>query len=142
MASKISKVDLPAAAGRVHKDKKLPPELLRFSFRHFVVTTKFCIPDGKSNPNYFETFLDRFKNVSSMTVAEFRSGKSSSLRAHKHDWPATTEINGYAHLSSQMQQCEPWQFCLSANEHGRVHGLLIGDVFHVVWIDQKHALYP
>ena len=27
-------------------------------------------------------------------------------------------------------------------EHGRVHGFVIGTVFHVVWLDPQHRLYP
>jgi hypothetical protein len=34
------------------------------------------------------------------------------------------------------------QFCLSANEHGRVHGIIIDDTFYVIWLDHDHRLYP
>jgi hypothetical protein len=36
---------------------------------------------------------------------------------------------------------QPWQFEISSNEHGRVHGFFIGNVFNVVWFDPKHLLY-
>lgn len=35
-----------------------------------------------------------------------------------------------------------WQFALSANEHGRVHGFLADNVFYVRWLDPDHNLYP
>ena len=35
-----------------------------------------------------------------------------------------------------------WQFALSANEHGRVHGFLVADTFFVRWLDPEHNLYP
>jgi hypothetical protein len=41
-----------------------------------------------------------------------------------------------------MREEEAWQFEITANEHGRVHGLLQDDTFFVVWIDPTHALYP
>ena len=34
-----------------------------------------------------------------------------------------------------------WQFALSANEHGRVHGFLRGDTFYIRWLDPDHNLY-
>jgi hypothetical protein len=37
---------------------------------------------------------------------------------------------------------EGWQFCLTANEHGRVHGIIIDDTFYVIWLDHDHQLYP
>lgn len=77
-----------------------------------------------------------------MRVSEFRSTRHKSLRAHTHDWEKTSEKAGYSHLTEQLKQCEPWQFCLSANEHGRVHGILIDEVFYVVWLDPGHKMYP
>jgi hypothetical protein len=34
-----------------------------------------------------------------------------------------------------------WQFSLSANEHGRVHGFLVENVFFIRWLDPDHNLY-
>ncbi len=36
----------------------------------------------------------------------------------------------------------PYQFSLSSNEHGRVHGFFIDEVFYIVWLDPDHLLYP
>jgi hypothetical protein len=30
---------------------------------------------------------------------------------------------------------------MPSNGHGRVHGFVIADVFHVVWLDPHHRLY-
>lgn len=133
---------LPTSAGSVHKVKELPDDLVRFSFRHYQPTEKFCLPDAASSPAYAGTLLERMREVSSMRVSEFRSTRHRSLRAHPHDWLTTSEKNGYEHLTEQLRDCEPWQFCLSANEHGRVHGILIDEVFYVVWLDPEHKMYP
>src|ERR687891_720832 len=77
-----------------------------------------------------------------MTVSEYRSNKNRSLRAHKHDWPKISEPNGYAHLNAQFKECESWEVWLTANECGRVHGILVDEVFYVVWLDHSHALLP
>lgn len=139
---KIKKEPLPQSSGRIHKDKDLPDGLIRFSFRHYQETEKFPLPLATEKPAYLETFLQRVRDVSNLTVREFRSNKDEALRAHTHDWQKTSEPNGYAHLTQQLQQCEPWQFCLRKNEFGRIHGILIDEVFYVVWIDHNHALYP
>lgn len=133
---------LPSSAGSVHKAKALPDDLLRFSFRHYQPTEKFCLPDGAKSPAYAGTLLDRLREMSGMRISEFRSNKNKAIRAHTHNWPDTSEKDGYDHLSEQLQACEPWQFCLSANEHGRVHGILIDEVFYVVWLDPEHRMYP
>ncbi|QXE21583.1 hypothetical protein B6N60_00260 [Richelia sinica FACHB-800] len=36
---------------------------------------------------------------------------------------------------------QPYQFQLSSNEYGRVHGFFIENVFYIVWLDPDHLLY-
>ena len=74
-----------------------------------------------------------------MRVSEFRGNKT--IRSHAIKWDDTSAPGGFAHLSEQMQACEPWQFAISANEYGRVHGILLDTVFYVVWFDPEHRLY-
>jgi len=138
---RIRKGDEPVATGRVHKDKKLADDVIRFSFRHFVAAEPFVWPIGEALGSYIEKLFDRLREVSSISLSDFRTNKSRALRAHTHDWPRTTQAAGFTHLNEQLRGCEPWQFCLSANEHGRIHGLLIDEVFYVVWFDPNHALY-
>ncbi|OYV36500.1 MAG: hypothetical protein B7Z83_06025 [Thiomonas sp. 20-64-5] len=85
--------------------------------------------------------LDRLKHISNMKMSEFRQA-GKTLRSHPHDWGKTSEPNGYAHLSEQLQDCQTWQFSLARDELGRVHGILIDDVFYVVWLDPEHRMYP
>jgi hypothetical protein len=136
----IKKPPLPPATGKVQK-APLTDDGIRFSFKHYTVCDKFCMPDLAKSPHYVAVLFDRMKHVSGLKLSEFRL-YNKTLRAHSHDWEDTTEKAGYMHLSQQMQECEPWQFSLSANEHGRVHGVLVDNVFYVVWLDPNHALYP
>lgn len=87
------------------------------------------------------SLFDRLKDVSHMPVKDFMINNSKGLRSHSHDWSTTTEPNGYSNLNEHLRQCMPWQFSLSSNENGRVHGLLIDDIFYVVWLDPDHKLY-
>ncbi|WP_143047705.1 hypothetical protein [Variovorax sp. YR266] len=138
----IGKAPLEISGTQIHKQKNLPDDLIRFSFRHFSFSDKYCAPEAKGLAAYFPALMERLRDVSGFKVSEFRTTKSKALRAHTHDWPGTSEPNGYTHLNEQLRDCEAWQFQLSANEHGRIHGILVDSVFYVIWVDPNHALYP
>lgn len=114
-------------------------ELVKFSFKYFVDNhPKFIIRDHESA--YFLRLLDRLRDVSKMTINEFRQNKSNALRAHSIDWNTTSE--SCFGIPGEDQICEePYQFSLSANEYGRIHGFLIQNRFYVVWFDKEHLLY-
>ena len=95
-----------------------------------------CFPDG-----YTRKLMDRLSSVSQMTEMEFRNSGGKSLRSHSHDWERTSRPDGFPHLNEQLRDYPGWQFCLSANEHGRIHGIMIDNVFYVIWLDLHHALY-
>ncbi|WP_431102679.1 hypothetical protein [Roseateles noduli] len=126
---------------REHLEQKLPDPCLRFSFKHLQTTPKFGLPDLDHAASYLRQLLDRLQAVSTLHPAEFRTSKGKSLRAHRHLWSKTTEQNGFAHLPPSWQREEAWQFQLSANKHGRVHGILVDEVFYIVWLDPEHRLY-
>jgi hypothetical protein len=111
MANRVKKQALPEPSGRVHKDRQLADNLLRFSFRHFAETEKFGYPTAEDQkPHYWATLISRLRDVSNMSISEFRTTKSKSLRAHKHDgeyvraeWlsplePAATRVRAVAVL--------------------------------------------
>lgn len=122
---------------------KVPPEeaSLVFSFKHLDLYTnkKFCISRCKSG--YLDKFLCRLRDLSPISVKAFRANISKALRIHQIDWAKTTETSGFSCLNTQLRGHEAWQFEITANEHGRVHGLLIDGTFFVVWIDPCHLLF-
>lgn len=96
--------------------------------------------DGK----YFQALLDRMKDLSYHSVAKLTKQKpDSTLRFHRIDFKdhAVSE-KGFGIARGEEYDLDAWQFSISANEHGRVHGSLIGNVFHLVWLDPDHNLYP
>ena len=112
-------------------------ERLVFSFRHLDLNRpKFPLPAGEE---YLGTLLRRLRDLSDWTAGEFIADRSRSLRAHRIDFVETSEPGGFD-LPSRLVGAE-WQFSLSSNEHGRVHGHLVRNVFHVVWLDPDHRLY-
>lgn len=75
-----------------------------------------------------------------MTVAEFRRAGGKPLRSHEIRFYETSEKKGFGHGEIYEGECA-WQFSLTSNEHGRVHGLLVQNIFYVIWLDPKHRLY-
>jgi len=115
--------------------------LIHFSFKHLDLfgnskfTLKHC-SDG-----YAEKFLTRLKDVCGMRLKDFRGVYQKELRNHTIDWAKTSEPGGFA-VNAQLKAKEAWQFELTKSEHGRVHGILVDNVFYVIWLDPKHHLYP
>ncbi|PSF35601.1 hypothetical protein C7H19_16045 [Aphanothece hegewaldii CCALA 016] len=87
------------------------------------------------------TLLERLKALSSLTAQELLVNRSSTLRCHPINWEDTSE-NGFGLPNEEQLVDTPYQFSLSSNEHGRVHGFFIDDVFYIVWLDPQHLLYP
>ena len=69
---------------------------------------------------------------------------------HKINFDETSEKNGFTNVDlDQLGYHETWQFCLHEHledprqqKQWRVHGILIDNVFHVVWLDPDHLLFP
>ena len=124
----------------IHTEVRADNETLRFSFKHLSLNNKKFSIQGK-NHDYFGKVLERLKNISSLKASELFSNRSSSLRAHPINWSKTTEKHGFTHLNSQLKQIPAYQFQISSNEHGRIHGFILGNVFFVIWFDPEHKLY-
>lgn len=123
--------------------KKVSPSdvPLKFSFQLFDGTdAELCPPTFRDG--YVQSLMARLKAISSWTVSEFVTPKGKSARNHTITWEETARPKGFCHLPDQYEAYTAFQFAVSANEHGRVHGLLIDDTFHVVWLDHDHRLYP
>lgn len=100
---------------------------------------KFTLAERSSQ--YFCKVFERLQAMSGFQASEFLRSRSSAVRCHPIDWKDTTEPNGFEHLNQQLRDLTPYQFEISANAHGRVHGFILGDTFYVVWFDPDHSLY-
>jgi hypothetical protein len=126
--------------------QKLPADRLKFSFEFLQINhPKFAY--SKRQGLYFCAVLERIKDLCSWEVDEFLTKRHPALRNHRIDWKKdrlteasfATGVNGTA---NPEHDDAAWQFQISTNEHGRVHGFLIGSTFYVVWLDPDHLLYP
>jgi hypothetical protein len=122
------------------KKTVLPDSKIRFSFEFFDHSDGEVCP-GSFRNGYTQTLMQRLRDVSSWSVKDFCLSFDKALRNHQHDWAKTTRPDGFHSLNDHYRAIPGWQFCLSANEHGRVHGIIIDDTFYVVWLDHDHALY-
>jgi hypothetical protein len=123
----------------IHKTE-IGDHKIRFSFEYFDSSDEEVCPPT-FHANYTQTLMERFKALSSWNLKEFMNCHSKSLRAHTHMWEKTSRPRGFAHLNEQLRVCAAWQFQLSKNEHGRVHGFFIGNTFYVIWLDRDHKVY-
>jgi hypothetical protein len=135
----------------VHPANSVIPEVvvpdenrpLRFSFRHLDLShAKFQI--AQCSVGYFRVLMERIKEYSGWTVADFRDQNNNEHR-HVIDFLETSEPNGFTDAGideDQLAYNESWQFQLMQTENWRVHGILVDDTLYVIWLDPDHNLYP
>ncbi|MFB2969580.1 hypothetical protein ACE1CD_11450 [Aerosakkonema sp. BLCC-F183] len=121
------------------KDVKIP-EGISFSFRYYQEDkNKFSI--GGRDARYLASLLRRLRDLSQLKAEEVINNQSKSLRCHIINWQDTTEPNGFGIPNEDQLVNIPYQFQISANEYGRVHGFFSENVFYIVWLDPDHNLY-
>jgi hypothetical protein len=139
--NKIQKIGVVKnGASGIKLPKLKPPQGISFSFKYYQDNhNKFsCI---KKEAIYWVTLVGRLKDLSSLTAKEFLANRSNTLRFHPIEWEDTSE-SGFGLPNEKQLVDTPYQFSLSSNEHGRVHGFLINETFYIVWLDPDHLLYP
>ncbi len=133
-----------------HSSRIKPPitrrqrEELRFSFKYLELNhSEFNLRDVYYQ-NYINSFLSRLKDISRQTFQELKSTYSRSFRFHQIDWERAS-VDGFGIPQSEQYNDKAFQFSLTSNEHGRVHGFILNfethDVFYVVWLDPQHRLF-
>jgi len=122
-------------------EKKRENEEVIFSFKYLDLFSNPKFGVAGCGESYLEKILLRLKDVSSIRYDDFVSSRSSSLRAHEITWSDTTEPNGFTCLNAYLREQTAFQFEISANEYGRVHGFLLDQIFYIVWLDPHHRLY-
>jgi hypothetical protein len=116
------------------------PEGVSFSFRYYQDDRdKFSI--GGRDAKYLASLLRRLRDLSQLNAQEIINNQSKSLRCHGIVWLDTTEHNGFGIPNEDELVNMPYQFQISANEYGRVHGFFSENVFYIVWLDPDHNLY-
>jgi hypothetical protein len=138
---RIKKTEVPKDSISGIKPTKLkPPQGISFSFKYYQDSnSKFSCREKEVI--YWLTLLERLKAVSSLTAQELLVNRSSTLRCHPIRWEDTNE-RAFGLPNEEQLVDIPYQFSISSNEHGRVHGFFIDEIFYIVWLDPDHLLYP
>lgn len=115
-------------------------EKIAFSFKYLNFSNpKFTV--SECGFNYFFNLIRRFKDLGNTDMSIFMEKYARPLRNHRIDWEGETVTeDGFGLNLKQDILDEPWQFSVSSNEHGRVHGFIIQNIFYVVWLDPEHNL--
>jgi len=122
------------------------PVNVKFSFKHLDLgNEKYSIK--KCCVRFFTEMILSLNRYSSFTTEQFREQNNDDGR-HCHYFPDTSEPNGFTTLDPETLGIEEaWQIRLCPDVHKppesawRVHGVLLGDVFYIVWLDYEHLLY-
>jgi hypothetical protein len=139
---KIKPTTIKAESGKHIPAPRLAEDAeIQFSFKLLDLHSNAKFGVHHCEDGYLGKMLLRFQDVNRMRVSEFRGLPTKQPRNHKIEFVKTSEPTGFATLNGQLQAAEPWQFQLTKTEHGRVHGILIGTIFFVIWIDPCHQLY-
>lgn len=110
-----------------------------FCFRYLDTgNEKFCFSGRDSS--YLVTLLDRLKHACALSITEMM--QQTPWRCHFIDFSQTSEPKGFSSIPEHLREQRPIQFQLTSNAYGRVHGFMIDNIFHVVWLDPEHRLYP
>lgn len=142
---KKPKIQTSNAIG-IGKDKEILQTLsntMIFSFKYVSFQNpKFQVEDRKTN--YFLCLIGRFQGLSHLGIDILTSDtKNKALRSHPIDWDDSRVTEKCFGIPNENEIAYmPWQFELTVNEHGRIHGFLIGNIFNIVWFDPCHNLYP
>lgn len=138
--SKIKKSESKKPSSEIKPSiTKTPPKGVSFSYKYLQTGHPKFSPEGRES-TYFIALLERLRDVSSWTAQELMNNHSKTLRCHPIDWADTTE-ECFGFAGEEQIVDTPYQISLSSNEHGRIHGFFINEIFYIVWLDPDHKLY-
>jgi len=136
---------IPRPRETSYTDKKIPVRddprnsKLLFSFELLDFSNAYYNCNGMCDKGIKNCF-EKLRDYSKFTINELYSNKgNSSLRFHLIN---KEEVDDWPECLKQNKQLEDSFFQISfGKSRGRVHGVLIDNVFYVIWLDPQHFLY-
>jgi hypothetical protein len=126
-------INPPSARESTHSD------LVKFSFKYLAVDHDVFHFHNRDT-TYFVSCIHRLKHISCLKCGELKYPTVKALRNHFIRWEDTSrKCFGLPNEEQLVEQ--PFQFSISANEHGQVIGFFIEPIFYVVWFDADHRRY-
>jgi hypothetical protein len=114
-------------------------DLVKFSFKYLAVDHD-VFDFRNQDASYFVTCIHRLKHICCFKCNELKYPTVKALRNHFIRWEDTSQQRFGLPNEEQLVE-QPFQFGISANEHGRVIGFFIEPIFYVVWFDPEHRMY-
>lgn len=140
MPKKPKKIPLAPSGLPFKKPTSDQPRTLSFSFKYLDRSHgKFSY--SEKDQKYFSKLIERLSALCSLNSMDLLCSRSSSYRCHPIKWEETSE-SSFGIPNEEQLVDTPYQFEVSANSYGRIHGFFIQEVFHIVWMDPDHRLYP
>ena len=132
--SKIIPLDNNVPKKTIPYKNDINEPFVSFSFKFFdrKKTPEFNLAEVEST--WYIDFLDALKDISGLTVKEFRNTKTYDL----HDWSENSKKK-YGFDIPGLNQIEQVQFRIDRSS-GRIHGFLIDNIFYIVWLDPFHKM--
>ena len=113
-------------------------DFVKFSFKYLLINETFKYSDRETG--YFTSLIERLRIICGMPCQEFIISYKKPLRNHYINWDDTSQSSFGLPNEEQLVE-RPFQFGISANEHGRVIGFFIERTFYIVWFDPNHEVY-
>lgn len=117
---KFIKTVLPPVSDKIRPPLRPIDKLLCFSFKYLDLNNELFSIANVTN-GYWYKFLGRLKNLSSWTAKRFLMDRTKALRTHPIDW-SNTRINGFGIPGRGDLDEIAYQFSITKESHGRVHG--------------------
>ena len=142
--SKIKPIEIKIDNPKIRPSRIDETEKVSFNFRRLQnVRGKFEYQNR--GVSYFNCLINRLCEISKMDRKEMtvvNRGSHCGLRCHRIDFKNYSIIeNGFGIPGNDELDEDAWQFSLSQEAHGRVHGYFVGNIFFIVWLDPDHNLY-
>lgn len=127
-------------------------ERIQFSFR-YLDSEHHDFPICACSAEYLQCLLRRIKDYEEYTVDQFRDINHQNDRTLYY-FPDSEYPNGFSSLSDEPPSDEVdsehgWEIKLAPNAKPhlteaawRVHGMLLFNMFYVVWLDPCHKVFP
>jgi len=110
-----------------------------FSFRYYDHDDPEYSAERILQCKTFHKLIDGLQKMSEQIWGDIKRAPQV-FHAHEIVWTDTSRINGFKKFVKQLSGYDPWQFCPYGKF--RVVGCFMDDIFHVVWFDEHHKLYP
>ena len=113
-----------------------------FSFKYMKSTSKFCITKY-TTLNHTKTFMERLRDLCSLDSRSVKLSWSKALRAHRIDFSSKSVSEKGFWIPNEDEIIWEWAFQMQISTNNwRIHWFFTWNVFHIVWIDPDHLLYP